>query len=53
MELIYICAVVKHLVFGKLFAGFVHSPLSLFPINHKSLFLTSNFTPPAFLTTSG
>ena len=53
MELIYICAVVKHLVFGKLFAGFVHSPLSLFPITHKTLFLTSNFTPPAFLTTSG
>lgn len=43
MELIYICAVVKHLVFGKLFAGLVHSPLSLFPINHHSQFLTSNF----------
>lgn len=41
MELIYICAAMKHLAFGELFAGFVHSPLSLFPINHQSLFLTS------------
>lgn len=43
MELIYICAAVKHLDFGELFAGFVHSPLPLFPINHKSQFLISNF----------
>lgn len=31
MELIYICAAVKHLDFGELFAGFVQSPLSLSP----------------------